>query len=136
MDASVAFQHINWLAVIAAVVSTFVIGGLWYGPICGKAWMKITGLAKGAPGQNSMGLTFGLSAVLNFIIATSLSLFIGGGDWLFGLSAGLAAGVTFVAMALGVIYLFESRPLMHWIVNAGYQIVVFAVMGTILGAWH
>lgn len=136
MDASVAFQHIHWLAVIAAAAAPFLIGGLWYGPIFGKTWMGITGLQKGTPGQNSMGLTFGLTAVLNLIIATSLAMFIGGGDWQFGLFAGLAAGLTFVAMALGVIYLFESRPLKLWLVNAGYQTVVFTVMGTILGAWH
>jgi hypothetical protein len=136
MNASIAFQQINWLAVIVATASTFVIGGLWYGPLFGKPWMRYTGLSKGAPGQNSMGLTFGLSTVLNFIIAVSLAMFVGGGDWQFGLFAGLAAGLTFVAMAIGVIYLFESRPLGQWLVNAGYQVVVFTVMGTILGAWH
>ena len=32
--------------------------------------------------------------------------------------------------------IFESRPLKLWCINAGYQTVVFTVMGTILGAWH
>ena len=136
MDASVAFQHINWLAVLVAAASTFVIGGLWYGPLFGKIWMRLSGHQPGAPGNNSTALTFGLTPVLNLIIATSLALFIGGGNWQFGLFAGLAAGLTFVAMALGVIYLFESRPLGLWLVNAGYQVVVFTVMGTIIGAWH
>ena len=84
-----------------------------------------------------MALTMGVTAVLNLVIATSLALFIGdAGSWQFGLQAGLAAGLTFVAMALGVIYLFESRPFKLWLVNAGYQIVVFTVMGTIIGAWR
>jgi hypothetical protein len=113
-----------------------VIGGLWYGPLFGKIWMRLSGHQPGAPGNNSTALTFGLTPVLNLIIATSLALFIGGGNWQFGLFAGLAAGLTFVAMALGVIYLFESRPLGLWLVNAGYQVVVFTVMGTIIGAWH
>ena len=136
MDASIAFQHINWLAVVVAAASPFVIGSLWYGPVFGKLWMRLTGISKGTPGQNSMGLTMGLTAVLNLIIATSLALFIGGGNAQFGFFAGLAAGLTFVAMALGVIYLFESRPFKLWLVNAGYQVVVFTLMGTILGAWH
>jgi hypothetical protein len=136
MDPSIAFHHINWLAVIVATVSTFIVGSLWYGPIFGKTWMRLTGLSKDTPGQNSMALTMGGSAVLNLIIATSLAFFIGDGGWHFGLHAGLAAGLTFVAMALGVIYLFESRPFKLWLVNAGYQIVVFSLMGTIIGAWH
>jgi hypothetical protein len=136
MDASVAFAHINWLAVIVAAVAPFLIGSLWYGPVLGKTWMRLTGITKETPGQNPMALTMGVTAVLNLIIATSLALFIGGGNLQFGLFAGLAAGLTFVAMALGVIYLFESRPFKLWLLNAGYQVIVFTVMGTIIGAWH
>ena len=136
MDPSVAFHHINWLAVIVAAASPFVIGSLWYGPVFGKTWMRLTGISKDTPGQNSMALTMGMTAVLNLIIATSLAFFIGDGGWHFGLQAGFAAGFTFVAMAFGVVYLFESRPLKLWCLNAGYQTLVFTVMGTILGAWH
>jgi hypothetical protein len=78
----------------------------------------------------------GASGVLNLIIATSLAMFIGGGDWKFGVFAGFMAGFTFVATAFGITYLFESRPLKLWLINAGYQTVVFTIMGAILGAWH
>jgi len=136
MDPSIAFQHIHWHAVIVAAASPFLIGGLWYGPVFGKTWMRLTGISKETPGQNSMALTFGMTAVLNLVIATSLAFFIGDGGWQFGLQAGFAAGFTFVAMAFGVVYLFESRPLKLWLVNASYQTVVFTVMGAIIGAWH
>ena len=129
--------HINWLAVIVAALVPFVIGSLWYGPLFVKPWRAASGVQKDTPGQNSMALTFGAAAVLNLIIATSLAMFIGGaGDWKFGLLGGFAAGFTFVAMAFGITYLFESRPLKLWLINAGYQTVVFSAMGVILGAWH
>lgn len=32
--------HINFLAVLVAVIVNFIIGSLWYGPIFGKAWRK------------------------------------------------------------------------------------------------
>ena len=128
--------HINWLAVIVATLVPFAVGSLWYGPLFAKPWMALTGIKPGTPGQNSMAVTFGTAAVLNLITATSLAMFIGGGDWSFGLFAGFAAGFTFVAMAFGITYLFESRPLKLWLINAGYQTVVFTIMGAILGAWH
>ena len=136
MDASVALKHINWLAVVVAALWPFVLGSLWYGPVFGKSWMALTGISKGTPGQNSMGLVFGTTFVLNLIISTSLAMFIGGGDWVFGFFAGFMSGFTFVAMAFGITYLFESRPFKLWAINAGYQTVVFTVMGVILGAWH
>jgi hypothetical protein len=136
MDASATFANLNWLAVIVAAISPFAIGSVWYGPLFQKPWMALTGLTKETPGQNGMGLVFGVSFVLNLIIATSLAMFIGGGDWKFGLFAGFMAGFTFVAMAFGITYLFESRPFRLWLINGLYQTVVFTVMGAILGAWH
>ena len=127
---------LNWLAVIVAAIAPFIVGSLWYGPLFMKPWSALTGITRGTPGQNSMALTMGMSAVLNLIIATSLAMFIGQGGLHFGLFAGFAAGFTFVAMAFGITYLFESRPLKLWLINAGYQTVVFTIMGAILGAWH
>jgi Protein of unknown function (DUF1761) len=130
------FANVNWLAVIVAALVPFLIGALWYGPLFAKPWSALTGVRRDTPGQNSMALTFGMSAVLNLIIATSLATFIGRTEWSFGLVAGFAAGFTFVAMAFGITYLFESRPLKLWLINAGYQTVIFTVMGGIVGAWH
>ena len=130
------FPQVNWLAVVVAALAPFAIGSLWYGPLFVKPWMALTGINRSTPGQNSMALTFGGAAVLNLIVATSLAMFIGGGDWTFGLGAGFLAGFTFVAMAFGITYLFESRPFKLWLINAGYQVVVFTAMGAILGAWH
>jgi hypothetical protein len=132
----VDITKVNWLAVIVAAIAPFVVGSLWYGPLFMKPWSALTGIKRGTPGQNSMALTMGLSAVLNLVIATSLAMFIGGGGWRAGVFAGFMAGFTFVAMAFGVVYLFESRPLKLWLINAGYQTVVFTIMGAILGAWH
>jgi len=137
MDTASAAQSINWLAVVAAAASGFVIGGLWYGPVFGKAWMAASGMTKERGAQANMAVTFGLVAVLNLIAAVSLAMFIGPhGDWHFGLFAGFMTGATFVSTALGVIYLFEMRPLKLFIVNAGYQTLNFSVMGLILGAWR
>jgi hypothetical protein len=35
------FGSLNYLAVLVAAISTFVLGGLWYSPLLfGKAWMR------------------------------------------------------------------------------------------------
>ena len=32
--------EINWIAILVAVVATFILGFLWYTPLFGKAWAK------------------------------------------------------------------------------------------------
>ena len=128
---------LNWLAVVCAAATGFIIGGLWYGPLLGKAWMHATGITQEAMAKGNKARTFGLTALLNLIAAASLAMFIGlQGDWYSGLFAGFMTGATFISTALGVIYLFEMRSLKLWLINAGYQTVNFTAMGVILGAWH
>ena len=31
--------NLSWIAIIAAAAAGFVVGGIWYGPLFGKAWM-------------------------------------------------------------------------------------------------
>ncbi len=130
------FSSLNWLSVLVAALSGFVIGGLWYGPLFQKPWMQLTGMTKEKGAQVSMAVTFGGAYALNLVGAAGLAILLGGnGSWQGGLHTGLFTGVFFIATALGVIYLFEQRPLKLWFINAGYQIVNFTAMGTVIGAW-
>jgi hypothetical protein len=129
-------DSIRILPILVAALSGFVIGGLWYGPLFQKPWMQATGMTKEKGAQANMAVTFGLAYVLNAIAAIGISLLLGPNrTWLLGAHAGLAAAALFVAAAIGVVYLFEQRPLKLFFINAGYQIVNFGVMGAILGAW-
>jgi hypothetical protein len=129
-------DSVNVFAVLVAALAGFVIGGSWYGPLFGKPWMAASGMTKEKGAEGNMAITFGLAFVFNAIIAVGISILLGGHRGLFsGLHMGLFAGFFFVATALGVIYLFERRPLKHFLINAGYQVVNFAVIGMIIGLW-
>ena len=137
METTSAFASVNWLAVIAAAAATFLLGGLWYGPLAGKVWMRASGMTEERARQGSMPVIFGVSFALQLVAAIALAMIIGDAATLgSGLMAGLTIGVCWVATAFGVVYLFEQRPLAHWAVNAGYQLLAFAIMGAILGAWR
>lgn len=128
--------EINWLAVVVATLSSFALGGLWYGPLFSKAWMKLTGMTKEKGAEASMAVTFGGTFALNLLIAIALALLTGPhAGWRMGLHTGLFSAFFFVGTSIGVIYLFEQRPLKLWLINAGYQVVNFSIMGSIIGAW-
>ncbi|MEQ1807813.1 MAG: DUF1761 domain-containing protein [Burkholderiaceae bacterium] len=130
-------SQLNYVAIAAAAAVTFLLGGLWYSPILfASAWMREAGLSEAQTRQANMARVFGLSGLAALVMAFNLAAFIGPKAGLgFGLFAGLAAGVGWVAMSLGVIYLFEQRSVKLWLINSGYQVLSFSVMGAILGAW-
>jgi hypothetical protein len=127
---------INYLAVIAAALSTFVLGGLWYSDaLFGKAWRQAAGVSLGQGGAPAM--IFGGAFVLALVQAFVFAMFLGPDPALpFAAGAGFAAGLCWVAAAFGVTYLFERRSLMHFLINGGYNTLVFTIFGVILGLWH
>jgi len=130
-------SKLNWLAVGAAALSTFLLGGIWYSPVLfGRAWQRETGLSDTQLQSRSMAMVFGTSFVLALIMAFNLAAFLQGPpDLAWGMTAGALAGIGWVAMAMGVTYLFEARSMKLFLINAGYHAVSFIVMGAILGAW-
>ena len=137
MDMGSAFQTLNWLAVIVATLSTFLLGGIWYSPLMfGRAWMEAAGMSEEKSKQANPVAVYGGTFVLNLIASINLGMFLGpASDLTFGIAAGAAVGIGWVATSFGVIYLFEQRPRAHWFINASYLVVAFIIMGAILGAW-
>ena len=127
---------LNWLAVGVASLTGFVLGGLWYGPLFLKPWLRASGMTMERGRQQNKLQVLGLAWLANFVAAAGVGLFMGHHHGaLFGAHLGLLCGFVFTATSLAVVYLFESRPLQHWLINASYLLVNFAAMGTVLGAW-
>jgi len=129
--------HFNFAAIFVAALMSFAIGGLWYSPLLfARAWMKEAGLTEQQTKDAPMGRIFGLAAVASLVMAFNLAAFIGPKASLgFGLFAGAAAAIGWVAMSLGVIYLFEQRSLKLWLINSGYQVIAYTLMGGLIGVW-
>jgi len=129
------FSTISWLGVVVAGVTAMVIGGLWYGLVFAKAWQRAAGVTDEQLKQN-VPLTYLGSLLLAFVMAIVLAPFIAHGGVVFGLTAGLAVGLGWVAASFGMVALFERRPFAHWAVNAGYAVVSYAAIGAIIGAFQ
>jgi hypothetical protein len=130
-------MNINYLAVLAAAASSFVIGGMWYSPILfGNIWLRETGLSDVDLRKRNMGIVFGTSFLLSLVIAFNLAAFLDGPpDLTWGATAGALAGIGWVATAVAITYLFEARSIKLFLINAGYHAVTFIIMGAIIGVW-
>lgn len=133
------FSTLNWLAVVAAALSTFLLGGLWYSPgLFGKAWQKETGLSDDELKQGNMAKVFGLTFVWSLVMSVNLALFLNAPstDATWGMTAGFLAGFGWVATGIFVIGLFERRSMRYMLIHGGYMTVALTIMGLIIGAWR
>jgi hypothetical protein len=132
-------SNINYLAVLVAALSTFILGGLWYSPMLfGKAWMRTNNFSESDLQTFSKARMFGWSFVFSLVMSLNLAMFLAGPntDVTWGMIAGALAGVGWVAMAIAIISVFENRSWAYILINGGYMTVAFTVMGAILGAWR
>ena len=124
----------NLLAILVAAAAGFLIGGVWYGPLFGKAWMQARGLTeeelRGGNMLKIYGLTFAFSVLSAVFLGHLLAHF---GDMsarsTMMISVGIALG--FIVPAIGTNYLFGQASGKLFAIDAGYWIIFYAAMGTV-----
>jgi hypothetical protein len=131
-----SLDHLNLWAILAATVSAFLIGGLWYSPVLfGRAWERANGFSESPQASPKV---FAISFLLILVMAVNLAMFLNDAKttaaW--GAIAGFLAGFGWAAMGLGVVALFERRSWKYSMINGGYLTVALTLMGLILGAWR
>ena len=86
----------------------------------------------------NMGKIFGFAFLFSLIMALNLAFFLADPqtDAIWGLTAGFLAGFGWVAMAIGIISMFEHRSWVYILIHSGYMIVALMIMGLILGLWR
>jgi len=93
-----------------------------------------TGVTAERARDSNMALTMGAAVVLTFLMTLVFALFLGPKPGLqFGAAAGFAAGPFWVAASVGVSHLFEGRSFKLFLINGGYNVAMFTVMGAVLG---
>jgi hypothetical protein len=129
---------INWLAVIVAALSSFLVGGIWYSPaLFANAWMTDSKLNADELKAGSKLRSFGMTAVFSLIMAANLAAFLADAktDLAWGTTAGFLAGIwTFSAIAIHSLFELKSWRLI--LINGGYSLISLTLMGAILGAWR
>lgn len=130
--------NISWIATLIAAFAGFAIGGIWYGPLFGKAWQRESGLSDEQIKGGNMPLIFGTTFVLNliaaFILGHVLSTYGRPGVYTSTL-VGAGVGIGFVATSIGVNYLFSRKSLKLFQIDAGYWVVIYTIMGAIFGVF-
>ncbi len=132
---------LNWFAVLTAAAASFMIGGVWYAALFGKAWARAYGYteeqlkAMGANPARTFSLMFVCDAVSAAVIAV-----IAQAAGVAGAVEGIVLGVLLwlgVAAANGLqVHLGSGRPFGGFVIDTGKQLVALAVVGLVIGVWR
>jgi hypothetical protein len=139
------FSSVNWLAVVVGTLIAMVLGAIWFSQrTFYPVWWKAIGKSdKDAPSMTNPALMWGLVVVAAFVVSLFMNLMVhalgslmpGGSTLATGATAGFVLWLGFVAPASLTNKLFANQ-LLAWVLEAGYHLVNFVILGALFGAWH
>jgi len=125
---------INWLAVVLGTVAFFAVGALWYTVLFGKLWQREVGLTpEQLKGGANMPLIYGTCVVLELIVVATLGhlfAFLQPPDHVKMMIA-TGFGLTIMAPAVGINYLYQRKSLKLFLIDAGHFVVGMAAVGLV-----
>ena len=135
---------LNYLAVLAAGVLIFMLGGLWYSPLLfAKPWMAQMGKTdadfKAASANMNMPVSYLMVFLCGLITAWALAFVIYGlGATTAVAGAGIAA-ICWLGFAGATSFgtsLFSLEKSGLWMINTSYNLVAFVLAGILLALWR
>jgi hypothetical protein len=137
---------INYLAVFAAAIASFVFGGMYYN-VLSRQWMDARGVAPAdmERAKAQMGsiptpyaIAFVAEAIMAWMLAGMLLHLAQGGMPITlrnGVISGLFLWAGFVATTLAVNHAFQGAKWRLCIIDGGHWLGVLLVQGAVLGWW-
>jgi hypothetical protein len=137
-----ALGGLNYFAVMAAAIVSFVFGGVWYSALS-KQWMEAVGMQPDRVPKDRGGLGLYLLAfVAQLVMAWMLAgvlLHLDQGGLPIGLKNGLISAafiwVGFVITTMVVNYAFHGARHALTLIDGGHWLGVLLLQGAVLGWW-
>lgn len=131
---------INWIEIITAAVAAMVLGFLWYGPIFGKQWIKLTGMTEAKIKEaKAKGMTkqYVLMTISALVMAYVLAMFIdkiSANTLTMGAIVGFWAWLGFAATVQLSKVLWGDTSYELYCLETGYYLASLVLMGAIIGS--
>jgi hypothetical protein len=136
-------SDINWWAVLLATVASMVIGSLWYGPLFGKMFMKVSGMDKWTPeeraaAQKAMMTSYFLQFIASLVMFYVLAHIINSFDGMTvagGITGALWVWLGFIVPVKLADTLWGGNRTLSFL-TMGNMLVTLVVAGAIIGGMH
>jgi hypothetical protein len=131
-------SQLNWIAVVVAALAGYFPGAIWYSPVGFlRPWARELSIdVDNPPAGKHVGLKVAIGILPALAAATVFALILGHPGTprhAMGLAIGIAGA--FISTSLAVQYLYEGRSLKFWLINSGYHMLQYVIMGLVLSFW-
>jgi len=133
--------EINFLSVLVAAAVYYIGGAFWYSPVLfGKSWMGMVGLTEEKIKERKKEawksyLTAAVSAILISYGLARIEGYLNVITIEGGLHTGFWIWICFVITTIATNNSFAGRPFKLLLIDGGYHLYGFVVMGVILAVW-
>lgn len=132
-----AFAGMNYWAILAAAVASFLFGGVWYGALS-KPWMAAIGKTEAEIKQTGMAVPLLITAVCLLVMAWVLAGIIahlgpGGFTLRGGLISGAFCWLGFVATTLATNHGYQGARRSLTLIDGGHWLGVLLIQGSVIG---
>ncbi|MBX4210478.1 DUF1761 domain-containing protein [Candidatus Parcubacteria bacterium] len=133
------FVTINWWAVLLAAVAHFILGFLWYGPVFGKTWMRLSNIDPAMTDQMKAGakkayvisfigalvMAYVISLIVNNLLVLTL-------DNAVKLGAMLWLGFIATSNLSNFLFSKDKKPWSLYFLTGGYDLLGTVLMTVII----
>ena len=124
-------MEINWLGLSIGVISSFLLGAVWYGPLFGKAWMNYQNKTK----EDFQGNPI-IPMIVSFIYLVVMGIFINFYNGLCDchMSFWILSFLLILVCVLGMLQasLYEKKSFGIVAINAGYCTVCIVILSSFI----
>lgn len=136
--------EINYIAIVVGSVLAMAVGALWYGPLFGKKWLEVIGAnAKDLEAREKMkksaGPLYFVQFVLTLFQVLVLAHLIADTTKVSGIERAIWIWAAFVMPTIaGTAMWNNDSKKVSWarfLIQSGYQLVIFIIFGLLLTYW-
>ena len=137
-------MEINYVVILGCAILAMIVGAIWYGPLFGKVWMDIVGMdAEDEAARKAMQKSAGPLYLVQFLLVIGqlyiLAHFVQGWKEASGIEVAVWLWLGFVMPTLAAASMWTVDSVkVKWtrfLIQAGYQLLMFVIFGYILGTW-
>lgn len=131
-------MQINYLAVFAGGIISFLLGALWYSKLFARQWMAEMKMSEEELRKQNKPINYFSSFILGLIssfILANIIMYLEIHTLIEGIEIAILCWIGFTGATSYAQNMFAGKSQKLWMINSGYYLISFIINGAIFAVW-